>query len=562
VILEHNAKQDQGSIESVSWLQQRLRQASERRRAIEVTALGVVAISLVVVATGVYGLADWLVRFPQSVRGLITAGALAGGYLALKKKSPKWIPPKMDVDEMARHAELMQEKGGKQAHSRMVAAIEFGERPKIPGDTELKNLVIREARTECTDPCDLRLYNPKHVKVALRLGLAAVVVLLVATLVVPTTSRVFLWRLCCVNAQYPTSTKLAGVDWKRVAPARQNYPVLVTVSGKIPTSGLLHVRMSGRRTFDVPLQIGDATTGSVFMAVVPAPDKPFTFTFRIGDFESERYSVHVAEPMYVKTGSISVMPPAYTKQPSATEPLGGVTAVEGSQLRIVVTPDRPARKVEFVMDGKTLPLHDQPNGSWTLVLLATNSFNYAIAMSDEYDMANADQLKHGVVVIPDAVPTLDVKSPRSDTYISVASLVPFEVQAHDDYGLVQMSLEYEIFKHENEKDTLLKKGQVKLDHATLSGKSVFVEQMVRAADLNLAAGQRIVFHLAATDNKPGAINVGRAPDIALLVVEPDELKRVLDGEMTQMATLMRKLRDSEKKQADAIFERISTGEKL
>ena len=560
--MEKNAKQDQGSIESVSWLQQRLRQASERRRMIEVATLVVVAISLMVVATGIYELADWLVRFPQSVRILITLGALGGGCLALNKKSPKWIPPKMDVDEMARHAEMMQEKDGKQAHSRMVAAIEFGERPKIPGDTELKNLVIRGARTECTDPCDLRLHNPKHVKVALRLALASVVVVLVATLAVPKTSRIFLWRLCGFNMQYPTSTKLVGVDWQQVAPARQNYPVRVTVAGKIPTSGLLHVRMSGRRTFDVPLQISDATTSSVFMAVVPSPDKPFSFTFRIGDFESERFSVHVAEPMYVKTGSIRVIPPAYTKQPSATEPLGGVTVVEGSQLRISVTPDRHAHRVEFVMDGKTLPMHDPAGDAWTLTLLATNSFNYAIAMSDEYDMANADQLKHGVVVIPDAAPTLDVKSPRSDTYISAASLVPFEVQAHDDYGLVRMSLEYEIFKHENDKDILLKKGQVKLDHAALSGKSAFVEQMVRAADLDLAAGQRLVFHLAATDNKPGAINVGRSPDIALLVVEPDELKRVLDGEMTQMATLMRKLRDSEKKQADAIFERISTGEKL
>jgi hypothetical protein len=164
-----------------------------------------------------------------------------------------------------------------------------------------------------------------------------------------------------------------GVDWQQVAPARQNYPVRVTVAGKIPTSGLLHVRMSGRRTFDVPLQISDATTSSVFMAVVPSPDKPFSFTFRIGDFESERFSVHVAEPMYVKTGSIRVIPPAYTKQPSATEPLGGVTVVEGSQLRISVTPDRHAHRVEFVMDGKTLPMHDPAGDAWTLTLLATNS---------------------------------------------------------------------------------------------------------------------------------------------------------------------------------------------
>lgn len=549
------------SIESVSWLQLRLRQAAARRRAIELATLAGVAAAVVVLAAGAYGVADWLVRFPRPVRLALTVAAVAVGLLAWRRHVGRWVPPPVDADAMARLSEEVQERTGKKAHSRLVAAIEFGERPLIPGDTDLKNQVIREARTACLDPCALRLYNPRHMWLVRRLGGAALAVLVAVACLCPHTAAVFLRRMCGSSAGYPTVTRLAGVEWRPVAPARQNYPLRITVSGRIPPAGVLHVRMTGRRGYDLPLLTTE--TPGVFSTVVPSPEKPFSFVFRLGDYESDRYVVRVAEPMYVKTGRVQVRPPAYTRQPPATEALGNLTVPEGSELHFEIQPDREARQVSWTADGRSTNLTRRADGMWTLTTVATNSVSYTIDMQDPYGMENADRLKRGLVVIPDAPPTVEVRQPKAEAFISVASLVPFEVQLRDDYGLVKLEVAYDVVVRANDKDTIVNRGTIPLDHAALTGRVDAVQQIVRVADLNLAPGQRVVFRVSATDNRPGHPNVGQAADVGLQVVTPDELKRVIESEMTQMATLMRKLRDSESKQSEAILQRLTAeGQKL
>ncbi|MEI8242848.1 MAG: hypothetical protein WCI17_06240 [bacterium] len=547
--------QKPGEMASVSWLQQRLRQAAERRRTIEFLTLLCVSLALVVLGMAAYGLADWLVRFPRAVRLVLTLGFIAAGTLALRRHAPRWIPRLASDDLMARLAEQVQERDGRPAHSRLVAAIEFGERPGIPGDLQLKNRVIREARSECADPCDLRLHNPLHVRLARRLGGAAAAAAVACLAFFPGTSRVFLQRMLGSQVYYPTATTLGSVDWRPVAPARQNYPVRVTVNGRVPSSGMLRVRMPGRRSFDLPLLATEGT--NTFGTVIPAPEKPFTFTFRMGDFESNGYAVRVAEPLYVKSGSVQVEPPGYVRQRKVTETLGSLTVPEGSRLKFVIVPDREAREVNLLADGRAVPMKRQDDDAWALALEVTNSFAYEIAMKDGYGMENADRLKRNLTMAPDAPPVVEVRQPKSDGFISVASLVPFEVQARDEYGLVRLNLSYDVQQRVNDKDVSVRKGTIPLEHAAVTGKVAVIEQMLRATDLNLTPGQRIVFRVSATDNRPGRPNVGQSAEIGLQVVEPDELKRVLSAEMTQMASLMRKLRDSEKKQELAISQRLS-----
>lgn len=546
--------QKSASIESVSWLQQRLRQAAERRRATEVALLLCVSVALIVLSVAAYELSDWLVNFPRWVRLALTLGGFAIGVLALRRHGPRWIPAsRVGAGAMARLVEQVQEREGRKAYSRLVASIEFGERPEIPGDTKLKNRVIHEARSECADPCSLRLHNPRHVRLARRLGVVALVALMTLAIFSGAT-RVFLQRMLGMQVYYPTATMLDSVDWRPVAPARQDYPITVIVRGRIPSSGMLHVRMAGRRNLDLPLLATEGT--NAFSTVIPAPEKSFSFTFRMADFESDRYTVRVAEPMYVKQGSVQVEPPAYTQMRKVTEALGSLTAPEGSQLKFTITPDREAREVNLLMDHTHLPLQKGKDGTWALTMEATNSFNYAIAMQDAYGMQNADRLKRNVNIVPDAAPTVEVKQPKSDSFISVASLVPLEAQMRDDYGLTRLELSYDIQQRVNDKDVSVRKGILPLEHAAVTGKVVHVEQILRAADLNVVPGQRIVFRVSVADNRPGRPNLGQSSEIGLQVVDPDELKHVLSAEMTQMATLMRKLRDSEKTQEQTIAQRL------
>ena len=541
-------------IASVVWLQQRLRLAAKKRRVVETATLLCVAVALFLLSLAAYELADWLVKFPRFVRVLLTLGGLVSGVLALRRYVPRWIPRLDTPDQMARLVEQVQERAGRPAHSRLVASIEFGQRPEIAGDVQLKNRVIREAQSECADPCSLRLYSPRHVRWARNLGVAAALVTAVCLLAFPGTTRVFLQRMLGMQVAYRTATMLVSLEWQQTAAARQNYPVKVVVRGRIPPNGTLYVRMPGRRNLELPLLTTEGTNS--FSTVIPSPDKSFSFSFRMGDLNSDTYAVRVAEPMYVKQGAVQVEPPAYTGQHKATESLGSLSVPEGSRLTFVITPDHAAHEVSLLSDSRSRPMKLQADGTWTLSLVATNSFNYEITMQDAYGMQNADRLKRSVSAVPDAPPVIELKQPKSDSFVSVASLVPLVVQLRDDYGLTRMELAYDILQHVGEADVSVRKGLIPLEHAAVTGKVCSVEQMLRVADLNVVPGQRIVFRVSAQDNRPGKPNIGQSSDVGLQVVDPEELKRVLAAEMAQMGTLMRKLRDSEKVQEQVIAQRL------
>jgi len=474
----------------------------------------------------------------------------------LRRHLPRWFPPITTADETARLAELAQERAGNKIYSRLVAAIEFGERPNIPGDMDLKNQVIREARSDCADPYTVRLHDPRHTWLAWRLGSAALVLLIVVVLTVPETALICLQRMGGALVSYPTLTHLVNVEWQQVSPARQNYPIRVTVSGRIPPPGVLHIHMSGRRNYDLPLAATD--TPGVFSAVVPTPDKSFAFFFQLGDFESESYSVSLLEPMYVKKGTIFIQPPAYTQQPASSQMLGNLSVPDGSTVRFEIVPDRSAESVLWTVDGHATAMQRQSGGVWTLALSVTNSLCFEIDMQDSYGMGNSDRLKHNLLMLPDLAPVVEVRQPKSDGFISVASLLPFDLLARDDYGLIKLEINYDVVVRDNDVDTVIRQGSVSLDHGgVLTGRVVTVQQVVRVADLNLNAGQHVVFHVLAADNKPDHPNVGQASDVRLQVVTPDELKRVIEGEMTQTAALTRKLRDSETQQAETIAKRLA-----
>jgi len=252
-----------------------------------------------------------------------------------------------------------------------------------------------------------------------------------------------------------------------------------------------------------------------------------------------------------------VAPPAYTGQPAGTEALGSLTVSEGSRLRFEVAPDREARHVALVLGTNAVPMAREGDGAWSVVVVATSSAPYEIAMTDPHGMENADRLRHTLAVIPDAPPAVDVRQPKPDAFIAPSSLVPFEVQMRDDYGLLRMAVSYEVVVRANDKDVVLRRGTVALDHPVLTGRVDAVSQVVRAADLKVAPGQRVVFRVTAGDNRPGSPNVGQAADVGLQVVEAAELKRVLEAELAQSAALMRKLRDSESRQAETIFQRLA-----
>ena len=545
------------TVESVAWLQARLRLAARRYLCVEAVAFGVVAVSLAVLGFGVYFLADFLVRFPRLVRILLTVGLTVAGGVWAARVLRRWIVPHRTSDVTARAVELAEERSGKVSHSTVVSALEFGERPDIPGSVSFKNLVIQAAHTKAPDPARVALHAASHVRLARRAGLAALVVAIGLAAVWPR-AGIFARRLLGSTAAYPTATRLTPDHWPSVAPARVDYPVVVTVGGRIPVSGMLSVRPSGGRTFTVPMTL---QSNGTFAATIQAPEASFSFTCELGDAETDPFKVAVHKAPLVRKVTATVTPPAYTGLPRRHESDDTVTVPEGSTVLFKVEPDSPVEVCAIEGGSRRIVCKPDAQGVWQGGGVFTDSWNYVVALTNAAGIGSGAASPRGIAVARDAAPLVELRSPKPNSAVaSIGSLV-FEFVARDDYGLTNAGVSYEVYERRDNADVLVKTNSLPSGSA-VSGREAGVRFTKQVAELGLAPGQRLVARGYAVDNRPTPGGQrGESDPASVTVLTPEELRSMLETELQQVGGLLQKLSDDEQRHSDVLRQRLSPEKK-
>jgi len=542
-------------VQAIDWLEQRLNRAVNRHCTVEFTSFVATVAAVLLLSFSVYALADVLMNFPRAVRVAITAALVLGAVILVRRHASRRTFRFRSADAMARHIETLQERRGASEHSIIISALEFGQRPAIPGAARLKNATIDRARTHAVDPAAVITYEPRHVKTAfLTAGIAALIAAIWLTAGMPYL-KIFARRLLGSAAHYPTATRVVDLAWARVAPSRQDYPIRVRAEGRLPANGSLSVTFSDRRPFTMPLL---ALTNGVYEAVVQGPDKPFDFSFVLGDYVSDRYAVDVRVPAFVQEGRLEIVPPAYTGQPRQTVPLGHISVPEGSGVTLALKVSRPVATCELVAGTTHLPFHKGGTSDYTLPLSGTNSLRYRIYLVGEDGLANRDDTEYELAVLRDGPPRIKVLSPAPNSFVCDLSVLQFALRIEDDYGLSSASADYDIVRKINGTEKVVRNGTLPI---SLPGHSR--DETVRltqpARDFRAEPGDRIVFRMHAFDNRMPTPGRGESDQVAVDMISADELRKVLEGERMHTGTLILKLRDDEKKQAEAIDRRLKGG---
>ena len=523
----------------------------------EVAAFSVAAVSFVVVGFGVYFLADFLVRFPRFVRILLSLGMIGAGIVWALRVVRQWVVPHRTLDATARAVELAEERAGKACHSTVVSALEFGERPAIPGAVAFKNLVIQAAHTKASDPARVVLHALSHTRMARRLGFVALLVAFGLAAVWPRTC-IFARRLCGLSAAYPTATRITPDHWLSVAPARVDYPVVVAVEGRIPASGLLLVRPSGQSAFSVPMTL---QTNGTFAATVEAPEVSFSFSCALGDAQTEPFSVAIHKSPLVKKVTLSITPPAYTGLPVRDEFDDTVTAPEGSHILFKIEPDSPVAVCNLEGNGRRIVCKPGVAGGWQGEGSFTDSWNYVVALTNIVGLGSAAATLRSLNVIRDAVPTIELRSPKPNSAVAPIGLLVFDFTARDDYGLKEAGMNYEVYERRDNTDVLVKSNSLS-NGVVPSGRETTVHLTKTVAELGLTSGQRLVVRGYAVDNRPlPGGQRGESDQASVTIVTPEELRRMLELELQQVGGLLHKLSDDEQRQGEVLRQRLPNGKK-
>ncbi|NQT93156.1 MAG: DUF4175 family protein [Lentisphaerae bacterium] len=552
----------QTRLESVTWLQDGLKTARLRYYLVEKAILGILALSLFMFAFFAYGMADYAVRFPGIVRALITLGLGFGTAAFLRYFMRRAVRDLGDLESVARMVETVKDAESKSQRSRLICALQFGMRPEIPGSLQLKNEAIRRAREKSVSPAGAQLYDRKIVRLATRCGVAALLLYLGWFGLFLPSARTFLMRAMALNVRYPTATKILDVEWRPHAPVRIDYPVLVVARGRLPSAGKITVSYTGWRNFTVPL-VPDEEGSSAYRAVIAKPTEPFTFKIRIGDCETGPYAVDVVNPPFINEATMEIQPPPYTGLQPATSGLKSLGAPEGSVVVIRARPDRPVRECSLLLAtvGKKTSLPAQKDGEQYIASFnVAQSDRFALHLVDDKGIENGERVWYILTAVPDSPPQVSLLAPRSGTSRSNLSRLRLQVRATDDYRVDGARVAYKVYRpagtDDESGDELVTEGQLTLP-LTRDRLTVSAQLNTLVKEFGASEGDRITFTAIAVDNRPEA-QEGLSDEVSVDIVSPDELRAIIGRDQKRAADLVKRLRDEEQRQAEAVQKRLNT----
>jgi hypothetical protein len=357
-----------------------------------------------------------------------------------------------------------------------------------------------------TRAVDLGLVVP-WLRLGVPAGVLAIVVLMgLAALVEKPEFRLALRRALLLPGAYTTLDVTPG---DQTLKAGSEFTLDATVTGR-PVSRVVWSRRpvaSQDPWVDEP--IGSTEPGVKLAGTLSArlKDCQADFEYRVtaGAVASPTYRVKVIHPLVVRSLAATTTPPAYTRQPPATQADGNLKVIEGSNVAFRITLDRAPAAASLVVrpadpkqEGEaTVPLRVE-GSTLTGELTALNSpVDYEIQARADDGMV-LDPKRYTIRVRPDEKPTVRFARPVEELAVIPTAEVAMKVEAGDDFGVARVGLVYQI--DNGPKETLA------LDE--LKGQSVTAALLATLylEKHPLDFTHSLTYYAYAEDNRPGRPN--------------------------------------------------------
>ncbi len=215
-----------------------------------------------------------------------------------------------------------------------------------------------------------------------------------------------------------------------------------------------------------------------------------------GLYQSKKYTITVWEPPHVTSIDVIYHYPEYIgREPKQISNAGDLTVLEGTRIEFEVQVKKPVRQAEIHLDnGETLELEKGRELTWNGTLTPLIDHTYSIHLTDKDGNSNEYVPQYKIEVEQDRPPEIEIDFPRRDYEVTVLEEVPFEFRVEDDFGIDDVSIQYEIAGREPVHISLPLKSPI--------GKNATGTYMLQLEQLELSPGDLITWSLQASDQKP------------------------------------------------------------
>jgi hypothetical protein len=242
--------------------------------------------------------------------------------------------------------------------------------------------------------------------------------------------------------------------------------ITVRTDGEQLNSLALYLREEGASAFQrielTPVAVADSTGRKNMFGYEFRLNASTEYYAEARGIESERFTISALDRPIIRSLSVTVQPPAYTRQPSTTldENLGDVSALVGTRLSVNVTSSKPLLQAVYVftpevvlasadssdhseVKSERIPLSiDGTNASGTIILRKSGS--YHIELTDIDSLTGQRPIEYTVTLTQDEMPAVALLDPAERADIPGNMRLPMLVKIHDDFGFSRLRLGYRL----------------------------------------------------------------------------------------------------------------------
>ncbi|MFI5378025.1 MAG: DUF4175 family protein [Tepidisphaerales bacterium] len=525
-------------------------------------------------------LVDWLFQLPGSGRIAVLsveAAVLLGVIWSLwLRYLRRYDPVRMALQVEKRHPGLQ---------SLLVSYVQL----KDPKDDETvsRHLLqaMRNQAVEFTRKLDFReILSYAELK---RIFIASACILAMSGLVSVAWKdhvRTFLARMLDPhsNLSYPTRTRIEPLR-DVVVRQGETAKVLIRAAGVVPADGTLMLQPEKGDWQKLPLK--RSPDGTFVYAIQDAYRNCVCYA-RIGDAVSNHARIIVVQPPRLERASLTLHYPEYTGVPDRQSPDLSVEVPEGTELRWNLRIDRPLASAQLLVHVKpvqpepspasalsttrpagspqasddevtqAVPMKLDPDGRGIQVVQQANKpFTYQFVWVErEHSFTYTDEVRHGVQVLPDGPPEVEIILPTGDQKATLRKKLDITYTARDDYGIAKVYVAYSI---NNGKEVRYPLALPPTTMPTTAPARVLFPQgdqrmtwVLRESIPDLKEGDAVTYAIEVEDNYPGSDGPHRArsSERSVNIVSVAEYQQYI---FEQLGLLMQEVKDAHKSELDS-----------
>ncbi len=277
-------------------------------------------------------------------------------------------------------------------------------------------------------------------------------------------------------------------------PRGSDQTITATIQGFESDKAELLIRKALNTPFEhVPMVFNSDT--KIFEGVLFDLPGSIDYFVESGGVQSDVFTLHAADLPYVKQMEMEYVFPSYTGlSPRKIENGGDIAVLQGTQVRLRITPTMKAPTGRIVLDGGgTLPLALEGD-VFTATIPVTKDGFYRVELQGgpENKLVNASP-QYTIDVLEDQAPSVSIAKPGRDTTASPIEELAVEARADDDFGVRQLELIYSV----NGGPEQIKK---LVDSKTKALPEVSAAHTFYLEELKVAPGDSVSYFARATDN--------------------------------------------------------------